>query len=203
MKRGFKVKKVAIYVFGAIAVLIVIVSLKILSGYLFNKVETHGLTEIGPKVDVLIIDTPNHTPEELLQDLQEGKADLLMWIEDDHGDKQAYAFNTLESLVRLEKSSLGFLDSDDPDLQGLNVAHYDETKKILYYMSAKAANISAIEVNRNYLIGEVLSDPQNYKMKAGVVVFSDGSKKELRMVKVPEAQIEQAKLHVITQQVKQ
>ncbi len=195
-------KKVAGYIFGAIAVLILIIALKIVSGYLFHKVETHGLTEIGPKVDVLVIDTPNHTPEELTRDLQEGHADLLMWIEDDHGDKQAYAFNTLESLVRLEKGSLGYLDSDDPDLQGLHVAHYDETRKILYYMSAKSAHISAIEINRNYLIGEVLSDPQNYKMQAGVVVFSDGTKKELRMIKVPESQIEQAKLHLITQEKK-
>jgi hypothetical protein len=193
-------KKVAFYVFGAIGVFILIFTLKVVSVYFFNKIETHGLTEIGPKVDVLIVDTPNHTPEELVKDLQEGKADLLMWIEEEQGEKQAYAFNTLESLVRLEKGSLGFLDSDDPDLQGLNIAHYDETKKILYYMSAKSANISAIEVNRNYLIGEVLSDPQNYKMRAGMVIFTDGTKKELRMIKVPEAQIEHAKLHLLTQQ---
>ena len=192
-------KKVLVYVFGALAVVLLLIALKFLSGYFFQDSSKQGLTLVSPKVNVLIIDDPGQTPAQLFQHLEEGQADLLLWIDENHGEKQAYTFNTLESLVRLEKNHLGFLESKDEELDGLNVAQYDAEKRVLYYMSAKAAHISTIEVSRNYLVGEVLSDPEIYKESAGVVVYSNGAKKELRMIRMPQAQIEEAKLAVAQQ----
>lgn len=188
-------KKVTMYVFFVLAIIIVVITLKIVAGYFFkNENNTQGLTQVGPKVNVLVIDAPGKKAEELLQHLDDGRAQLLLWVEDSPGEKKAYTFNTLESLVRLEKNNLGFLDNNDEGFKNLNVARYDSVKKVLYFLPLKDAHISSIEANRNYLIGEVLADPQNYKISAGIVTLSDGSKKNLYMIKVLEAQIQEARL---------
>ncbi len=186
-------KKIVSYVFIALAAIIIMISLKMISGYFFANMQTQGLTQIGPKIDVLVIDIPNQSQEQLLQRLEDGNAQLLLWIEHKDGDMQAYAFNTLESLVRLEQNNLGFLETNDSDLKNLNIAQYDKEKKIFYFTPLKNTDISVIEASRNYLIGEVLSDPKNYQTQAGVVVLSNDTKKELRMVKIPESQIQDAK----------
>lgn len=191
-------KKTNVFVFWALIIIILLFQVQILQPNVFQiffkDEQTDGLTQVSPEVDVLIVGNPNQTSEQLSQELESGHVKLLLWIGKRHGAKQAYAFNTLESLARLEKDKLGLLENKDLELQGLHVARYDAAKKVFYTMSASEAQISAIEVSRNYLIGEVLSDPQNFKIPAGMVLFNDGSKKELRMIKMPELEIQAAKL---------
>lgn len=191
-------KKMVTCVFLGLVVVILIILVKMeYPGFLqgiFPTNQTEGLTQVSPKVDVLIVGIPDQTPEQLSQKVESGQVKLLLWIGKRHGEKQAYAFNTLESLARLEKDKLGLLENKDLELQGLHVARYDAATKTLYAMSATEAKISAIEISRNYLIGEVLSDPQNFKIPAGMVLYEDGTKKELRMVKMPELEIQAAKL---------
>lgn len=193
-RKGFNMKKFITGIFFVVAIILLVLVIKIISPYVLSKTEQEGLTEVGPKVSVLVIDSSKQSPEDLIQHVEQGKASLLLWIEENQGSKQAYTFNTLESLVRLEQNRLGFLDSTDPGLKNLNVARFSHHRRILYYTAAKKEGISAIEASRNYLIGEVLSDPQNYKNPAGKVIFKDGSKKVLYMVKLLESEIEDAKL---------
>lgn len=156
--------------------------------------DQEGLTEVAPKINVLIMGNTGKNPEQLVEDLEEGNAWLLLWIEKKDGHRQAYTFNTLESLVRLEQNRLGFLDPSDPGFKGLYLAKYNKDEHKLFYTSIQTQDISAIEANRNYLIGEVLSDPKNHKNMAGVVIFSNGNKQQLRMVRIPVTQIEDSKL---------
>ena len=162
-------KRKKLCVFLAVAI-VVAIGVVIFGDRFYTHEKTEGLTQIGPKVDVLVIAEPNQSSDELTNKFEDGDIDLLMWLDETPEGKQAYAFNTLESLVRLEKNNLGYLDSDEPTLKGLSVARYDASQGTLYYTQINVAHISALEVNRNYLIGEILSDPQNYKVAAGVVI---------------------------------
>jgi hypothetical protein len=162
----------------------------------FELFPSKGLTEVGPKVNVLVIDQPNQTQEQLFEHIQNGQAVLLLWLNKDNGLMQAYTFNTLESLVRLEKNKLGFLDAEDAELAHLYVAKYDPKKQVLYYSSLRSKNISLIEANRTYLIGEILSDSKNFEHPAGKVIYTDKTVKELRMAKMLESQISDATLQI-------
>jgi len=158
-----------------------------------------GLTEIGAKISVLVMDVPHRTSAELHADVKNGTAFLLLWVDDEHGTKHAYSFNTMASLVRLEENKVGLLEVDDPTFKDLCVAKYDpETKKLLY-VPMTTENILLIEANRDYLIGEILSDPHSFQKPAGEVVFANGERRELRMIRMPENTIENASLEAVSE----
>lgn len=194
-------KKLLIFLFSLASVMVIALTVKIMTPYFVKNSNQMGLTEVGPKINVLVIDKPKQSTEALIQHINQGDASLLLWIENKEGVNQAYTFNTLESLVRLERNKLGFLDVNDADLKHLYVARYDKKNKILYYKSVREAKISIIEANRNYLIGEILSDPNNNNVTAGTVVYTDGKENALRMVKILESQIEEASLQPENQKV--
>lgn len=190
-----RMKKLIQCIFVIVVVTLLVIGLKIIYTDYMDKHAQQGLTEVGPKINVLIIADRGLNQEQLFDDVDNGKALLLLWIENNNKrTRQAYTFNTLESLVRLEKNKLGFLDSQDPELQSLYVARFDMENRVLYYTPIRMSRITTIEISRNYLIGEILSDPNNEKNPGGFVLFDNGTQKELRMVKIVETDIETATL---------
>lgn len=187
-------KKLMNFFLVIVSILLLVLLVSKLVPYLNESHRNSGLTEVEPKINALVIGKMGESLDELFDDLENGKAWLLLWIEKNNGTQKAYTFNTLESLVRLEQNKLGFLEPSDPGLKGLYIAKYNKKKGTLLYTPIQTQNISAIEVSRNYLIGEVLSDPKNYKKMAGTVIFLNGSKLALCMIKIPQTQVEGAKL---------
>ncbi len=188
-----KINKIIKGLVALAVILIIVISYLVIHQHL-KRFDSSELTEVGPKVNVLVIDNVNQSSRQILKNIDSGTAPLLLWIENKEGSKQAFTFNTLESLVRLEQNKLGFLEASDPGLNNLYIATYNAQNKTLSYKSMESENISVIEASRNYLIGEILSDSKNNKKPAGKVIFLDGSTKELRMVKIPESQISDATL---------
>lgn len=188
------------YVLLVASVLLLMIILKtVVNPYFQARSEHSELTEVGPKISVLIMDIPHQSPQQLRQHVEEGTAYLLLWVEKKEGNASMYTFNTMESLVRLEENKVGLLDITDPVFRNLCLARYDSGKGTLFYSKMTAEKVMAIEVNRNYLIGEILSDSENLKKSAGEVVFSDGQRRDLRIIKMPQNRVVDANLKAVPQ----
>lgn len=193
-------KKMIRYVlFVAAALLLLIILKTIVAPYFQARSEHSELTEVGPKISVLIMDVPNQTPQELRQHVEDGKAFVLLWVEKKEETSSMYTFNTMESLIRLEENKVGLLDITDPAFKNLCLARYDSEKRTLFYSKMTKEKVMVIEVNRDYLIGEILSDSSNLKKSAGEVVFSDGQRRELRIIKMPQSMMVDADLKALPQ----